>query len=1024
MQNREYSQGTEKTQRTGIFCLVFLIIASLLLSACSEGTVGTDTSANTEFSAPDTSAELPVVIEPVTESKNQEVRGVWIASVYNINYPSKPGLDKATLMAELDDIVKTTEETGLNAIYFQVRPSGDALYKSDIFPVSEYLSGEQGKDADGGFDPLAYLLETAHAKGIKVHAWVNPMRVTVGSAAYPKVDPNELHETNPARQNPTYAIPYADGRLYYDPGKPEVRELIASGVKEIVEKYKVDGIIFDDYFYPYQVYINIGGNNVLADFNDLETYSRYGNGMDYGDWRRENVNQMVKACYNAIKSVREDCLFGIAPFGIWQNDNGTNGGSATGGMESYSAIYCDTLAFVRGGYVDYIAPQIYWNFTTSVARYDTLVRWWNAQVAGSGVDLLISHGVYRYEDMDDPDREIARQVEFARSELCYKGSIHYGYASIKNNTKGLADELRSVYSRDVVYEAELGKGQPFVISTPQNGSWVDTSSTYLIGSADPQSKVTFNGMPVSLTKSGCFSVHTDLEMGENIIEFFCNGEKYTHSIYRYEYSPGGYTVMDSFKISSYYPSERVTVTSGNTVSLSCTAPTGCRVVALVGGKEVELNPILGNVGEEEYIAEIYRGSVEVDAVAEGLASLGNVVFVCSRGEERVTKIGAEVRVISEGCGIPIRTVKDYSLLKTEPDSSFYDDYTPQIVGMEGYAVGEKEGYWLLSMGGYLAVSDAESGECTELPPVNILGNVTQDTTGKETVFYIETDGKPALSADLAGESFVVTLFNCGGENRSVNVKAQSKIAIGAELVCNDNSENAELRITLAAEKNFYGFTFGYEEYNGKSCIKIALNNAPSVSEGDKPLVGKTIVLDAGHGGNDPGALGAFGAESNKNEADINLAIVLALKEKLEALGAKIVLTRDSDVSFELEDREIFLLNAAPDMAVIVHQNSMPYNSDITKIRGIAAFYNADSGKLLASCISNSLGKELHRGEYDPAWLTLMLCRNHRFVSALVETGFITSMEEYERMLSAEGIDSTAEGIKNGILEFYRRAAEY
>ncbi len=990
-----------------LFCLLF--------SSCGVKTVEKFTMPVMDGESVGTSAEP-------AENPAREVRGVWIASVYNINYPSRSGLDAATLASELDDIVKTAKETGLNEIYFQVRPSGDALYDSDIFPVSEYISGERGKEADGGFDALGYLLKVAHAEGIKVHAWVNPLRVTVGSASYPQVDVNALPENDPARKNPELCVAYSDGRLYYDPGRPEARELIAAGCKEIVEKYPVDGIIFDDYFYPSPVYIDIGGQQVLADFNDIDTYKTYGNGKDKDDWRRENINSMVELCYREIKAVREDCLFGIAPFGIWQNDNGQNGGSDTRGMESYSSIYCDSLAFINGGYIDYIAPQIYWSFTTSVARYDTLVRWWNAQVANTGVDLLICHGVYRYEDMEDPDCEILRQIQFARSELAYRGSIHYGYASIKNNTKGLADELKAAYGKRVVYDKAADNGGSFVISTPQNGTYTTETSTYLIGSANTASKVYFNGRPVSLTKSGCFSVHTELAVGKNVITFLCDGKEYEHVIYRTEGGGGGYTVMDGFEVYSVYPDMRATVQSGNVLSLSCTAPTGSTVTAKVGEKTVTLTPVLGNVGPEKYIAEIYRGTVELNG--EGLESLGAVKFTAVRGDERAETEGAEVRVLGSELCIPVTVIRDYAHLKSSPSSSFYDDYTPQVIGMNEYAVAEEDGYWLLSMGGYIAVEDTEWGAPVPLPSANSLRQMLQTAVGTTTTFYIKTTARPAVSAELSGNSLVFTIFNCVVTDTALTRDVASRIVESAELVQVDETGNAEVRITLTDELNFYGFTFGYDSMEGVPLLRISLNNAPALAEGDKPLDGKRIVLDAGHGGIDPGALGAFGAESHKNEADINLAIVLSLKEKLAALGAEVILTRDSDVTLELEDREMMLLELDPDLVMVVHQNSMPYSSDITKIRGVAAFYCADSGKLLANTVSDELCKALGRGEYEPRWLTLMMCRNHRFVSALVETGFMTSVEEYERMLTDEGIETTAEGIKNGIMEFYSRAAQY
>lgn len=429
--------NTQKfTEAIKAICFLLLFAVTGLL-----GVINTNTyvQAFTAHSDTDNTEEAPII------SNNEDIRGVFIASVCNINFPTKPGLSAVTLRAELDEIISTCENVGINAIYFQVRPTADALYKSDIFPTSEYLTGKQGAPLTDGFDPLEYLVSAAHVKNIAVHAWVNPLRVTTGTASSPRHDVTTLAENHPARINPEYAIPYADGKLYFDCGNPNVRALIADSVAEIAANYAVGGVIFDDYFYPYPV---TGSDGDIAAFDDSESFSQYGNNMTLDDWRRDNVNKMIEGCYTAIKSVRTDCEFGVAPFGIWQNDNGENSGSQTAGLEAYSAIYCDPTAWIRGGYIDYIAPQIYWRFTNTVAPYATLVRWWSNAVSGTDVELLISHGAYNYDVWENPENELSNQIDFARSFAAYRGSILYGYAVLKANSNGLFDEVCEVFSKN------------------------------------------------------------------------------------------------------------------------------------------------------------------------------------------------------------------------------------------------------------------------------------------------------------------------------------------------------------------------------------------------------------------------------------------------------------------------------------------------------------------------------------------------------------------------------------------------
>lgn len=415
------------------------LLLTLLFSSCKKEVP--ESTPGKAMDAADADGALGALGDPT-----REMRGVYIATVYDLDFPSKAGLDADTLKSELDSIVDDVERLGFNAIFFQVRGSCDAMYKSSIFPVSEYLTGVTGGELPGGFDPLSYLIEIAHARDIDVHAWVNPLRVTRGSPSRPKTDVTALAANSPARLHPEYTVEYA-GELYFDAGMPEVRELIADGVREIIDGYDVDGILFDDYFYPYP--------EDGYEFDDSATYEKYSGGRELGDFRRESVNEMVRLVYETVKAADERCRFGIAPFGIWRNDNGENGGSATRGLESYDEIYCDTLAWVKGGYVDYVAPQLYWSFSRESAPYGVLADWWDEQVRGTGVDLYISHAAYKYGEDEwsfaHAVHELTEQVKHARPLISYRGSIMYSLSSLRENASGVADDIEAAYFRSVSY---------------------------------------------------------------------------------------------------------------------------------------------------------------------------------------------------------------------------------------------------------------------------------------------------------------------------------------------------------------------------------------------------------------------------------------------------------------------------------------------------------------------------------------------------------------------------------------------
>lgn len=364
------------------------------------------------------------------------MRGTWVSTVYNLDYPAKGTTDAATLRREADAILDNAQSIGLNTIFLQVRPSSDALYPSEIFPWSKYLTGSQGAAPTEGFDPLRYWIDGAHARGLTLHAWLNPYRITKGKDA----EWNALALSHPAKQHPEYAVQYKDGNYYYDPGLPAVRELVKAGVAEIIRKYPdIDGIHFDDYFYP------------GTDFNDSETFARYGSGYTYiADWRRENVNILIRELDQLIHSQDPDIQFGVSPAGIWANKSTDPRGSDTRGHEAYTQSYADSLAWIKEGSIDYICPQIYWRIGFEVADYATLTQWWSNAVKGTDVQLYIGQAAYKCDDPNEGagwqgSAEIMRQLQYCESQPEVDGHIFFRYGSF-NEVPALKTALTNYYA--------------------------------------------------------------------------------------------------------------------------------------------------------------------------------------------------------------------------------------------------------------------------------------------------------------------------------------------------------------------------------------------------------------------------------------------------------------------------------------------------------------------------------------------------------------------------------------------------
>lgn len=369
----------------------------------------------------------------------EEMRGMWIASVYNIDFPGKQNLSVSQMKQELNQIIADAEAMNLNAVFFQVRPTADALYDSALFPWSKYLTGSQGKAPAQNFDPLEYLIRQGKAHGIEIHAWINPYKITRGTAEKPNLDLNALSDDNPARLYPDLVVAHSSGELYLNPGEPMSRYLVLQGVKELLDNYDIAGIHYDDYFYP------------TGTFDDADTYQNYGAGYNsIEDWRRHNVDLLVQETHQLTQQ-KPGAVFGVSPAGVWANKTtNPNGSDTSAGVETYYDHYADTRKWVKNGWVDYIAPQIYWQIGHSKCDYAVLVDWWSNVVRGTDVKLYIGHAAYKTGDSAQGTQwmdglELERQIAYNRANRQVDGSIFYGYSALKNNTLGIGDSLADIF---------------------------------------------------------------------------------------------------------------------------------------------------------------------------------------------------------------------------------------------------------------------------------------------------------------------------------------------------------------------------------------------------------------------------------------------------------------------------------------------------------------------------------------------------------------------------------------------------
>jgi len=367
----------------------------------------------------------------------REFRAVWVATVANIDWPSSPGLSSIRQQKEILDILDLHKRNGINAIILQVRPTADALYLSDLEPWSRFLSGTQGTAPDPYYDPLEFWIHEAHRRGMELHAWFNPYRVSIDSS-------DLLSENHIGHSHPDWLFSYGEQR-YFSPAKPQVWDFVTRVVVDVVRRYDVDAIHFDDYFYPYQIQ-----GEQMPDSIEFQLFGGEYYPDRIADWRRHNVDTIISMLAAAIKAEKPWVKFGISPFGVWKNQSGDDMGSETSaGTSNYDGLYADVLLWQRKGWIDYLMPQLYWRESHPAVGFSTLAHWWND--FGFGRHMYVGLAPYRLDKKADhrqwrKEKYLLRQIDLIRQ---LEGIQGFGYFSsrhfFRNDLNRLNRKLQKKY---------------------------------------------------------------------------------------------------------------------------------------------------------------------------------------------------------------------------------------------------------------------------------------------------------------------------------------------------------------------------------------------------------------------------------------------------------------------------------------------------------------------------------------------------------------------------------------------------
>ncbi len=361
----------------------------------------------------------------------KEFRAVWIATVDHIDWPTRGNYNSDSQKEEFIKILDMHQRNGINAIIMQIRPATDAFYPSPYEPWSQWLTGKQGKPPVPYYDPLQFMIEEAHKRGMEFHAWCNPYRAVFD------LNRSSIADNHITKIHPEWFLNYGD-KKYFDPGNKDAQEFVVKVIEDVVNRYDVDAIHFDDYFYPYRI--------AGKEFPDEKSFSQYGKGLSKDDWRRSNVDSIIVKLNTAIKKINKNVRFGISPFGVWRNKDKDPEGSATqAGQTNYDDLYADILLWLKKDWIDYVAPQLYWEFNHPRAAYEVLLDWWSKHSYGKHCYIGLapyranSNAAWKDKSM------LPRQIQALRNTENIQGMIFFSSKSFDNNPNGWSDSLRLTY---------------------------------------------------------------------------------------------------------------------------------------------------------------------------------------------------------------------------------------------------------------------------------------------------------------------------------------------------------------------------------------------------------------------------------------------------------------------------------------------------------------------------------------------------------------------------------------------------
>lgn len=936
---------------------------------------------------------------------DKEMKGVWVATVLNLDYPSKPGISVEELKQEAIAMLDDFQAMGLNTVFLQVRPTGDSIYPSRYFPWSYYLTGKQGKALDGNFDILEFWVTEAHKRNLELHAWINPYRLSKKTKYDKNHDLSLFSQDSLVKKYPQWVVKHPDGNFYLDPGIPAVRQYIIDGVLEVVEKYDIDGIHLDDYFYP------------STEFSDENTYRKYGGALTLSDFRRQSVDILIESMHQQIENKKKEILFGVSPFGIWANKQNNSLGSETKGLESYGAHYADTRKWVKNGYLDYIMPQLYWNIGYEIADYDVLAKWWTDVVKGTKVKLYIGQAAYRVgaKDVSDPwygVTEIQKQLEYNQRNEFISGSVFFRAKNLTGN-QSLFTLLQNWYKKETaqIKEPQI---QGLFVARPVKDISTGYQSYYLNGASDPSEPLLLNGKPVeNRSPNGYFGVLVSLKNGNNIFTFSQGARVEMRKIYCTLGDKPVPTNQVSLPTSSLFPQNPSYWQPGEKITLSCKAPIGSKVTVTLAGNKYDMKPKTTNPPAKGvlYTTFSYSYTIPGKAGEAKKESLGKPLYEVKYESHYLKSYApSEVGYIMKGtpfyATVTSQVADTYDIANSGDGSRFevYQGMRDLVTALSGNYARLYSGQWIKKE--FIKLTNEKYVDRIYIADSQYFSGTKFD----EVAFQFAEHLHPMTMSEM-NEDRIELLVQGTDTTDKLSLPQQAPI----ELISQTRENNAiKYQLKVKTGKSIEGF-FVQQTEKG---ISLFLKHPVKLSFGEKPLTGIRVLLDPGHGGTDTGALGPLG--SHYAEKAINLDIGLKLAEQLTLLGAEVDMTRRSDIYLSLQERLAISRDLKPDLFISIHANSMNDNVDISKIDGFCVFYRESFGEQLAKEMLQNATMNLGLSNKGIQKRNFYVMRGTWTPSILFEAGFVPNPGDFEWLSNQEGQERFAREMAGGVVQYFER----